>query len=86
MVAMPSSAEVSEIIAPAGSSMQMLPADGRGLPDLEGGEERPAALVDHRPRRSSPADKASASSCATLQVAAIDSPVSLIVSAGNSDQ
>ncbi len=44
----PSSAEVSEIIGPAGSDMQMIAADGRGLPDLERGEERAAALVDQR--------------------------------------
>ena len=46
IVQTPSSAAVSEIIGPAGSDMQMIAADGRGLPDLEGGEKGAAALVD----------------------------------------
>ena len=49
-------------------------ADGRGLPDLEGGQECAAALVDQRCR--DPFRRAvRASSCATVQVAAIVRPI-----------
>ena len=46
-------------------------ADGRGLPDLEGGQKRAAALVDQRRRDPFRRAGRKASSCAIVQVAAI---------------
>ena len=58
-------------------------ADGCGLPDLEGGEEGAAALVDQR--RGEPVRRAGerVELRRRVQVAAIDRPVSPIVSAGH---
>src|ERR1700754_2991714 len=81
-VAMPSSAEVSEIIGPAGSDMQMLPPTVAVFQILkEARNARQHWLISFEAIHSG--GQASASSSATLQVAAIDSPASLIVSAGH---
>src|SRR3979490_1422156 len=82
IVQMPSSAEVSEIIGPAGSDMQRLPPTVAVFQILkEARKLRQHWLISGEAIQSG--GQASASSCATLQVAAIDSPVSLIVSAGH---
>src|SRR5258708_19146541 len=82
MVQTPSSAEVSEIIGPAGSDMQMLPPTVAVFQILkEARNARQHWLISGAAIHSG--GQASASSCATVQVAAIESPVSPMVSAGH---
>src|ERR1700722_6856441 len=78
----PSSAAVSEIIGPAGSDIQRLPPTVAVFHILkEARNARQHWLI--RGAASHSGGHARASSCATVQVAAIVSPVSLIVSAGH---
>src|SRR6185295_13523696 len=82
MVQVPSSAEVSEIIGPAGSDMQMLPPTVAVFHILkEARNARQHWLISGAAIHSG--GQASASSCATVQVADIDKLVSLTVSAGH---
>src|SRR5262245_10590091 len=82
MVATPSSADVSEIMGPAGSDMQMLPPTVAVFQILnEARNARQHWLIRGDAIQSG--GQASASSCATVQVAAIESPLSLMVSAGH---
>src|SRR5882672_12742605 len=82
MVQTPSSAAVSEIIGPAGSDMQMLPPMVAVFQILkEARNARQHWLISGAAIHSG--GHASASSCATVQVADIVSPVSLTVSAGH---
>src|SRR2546430_17211311 len=82
MVATPSSADVSEIMGPAGSDMQMLPPTVAVFQILnEAKNARQHWLT--RGAASHSGGQASASSCATVQVAAIVNSVSPIVSAGH---
>src|SRR6478736_7512193 len=82
MVQTPSSAAVSEIIGPAGSDMQMLPPTVAVFQILnEARNARQHWLISGDAIHSG--GQASASSWATVQVAAIDNPVSLTVSAGH---
>src|SRR5882672_891929 len=82
IVQTPPSAEVSEIIGPAGSDMQMLPPTVAVFQILnEARNARQHWLISGAAIHSG--GQASASSCATVQVAAIVSPVSLAVSAGH---
>ena len=78
----PSSAAVSEIIGPAGNDMQRLPPTVAVFQILnEARNARQHWLI--RGAASHSGGQARASSCATVQVAAIVSPVSPIVSAGH---
>src|SRR6267142_6969833 len=78
----PSSAEVREIIGPAGSDMQMLPPTVAVFQILkEARNARQHWLISGVAIHS--AGQESASSCATVQVADIDNSLSLIVSAGH---
>src|SRR3954451_15307893 len=82
MVQTPSSADVSEIIAPAGSDMQRLPPTVAVFHILN--EARKAR--QHWPisgAASQSGGQAKQSSCATVQVAAIERWLSVIVSAGH---
>ena len=82
IVQTPSSAEVSEIIGPAGSDMQMLPPTVAVFQILkEARNARQHWLISGEAIHSG--GQASASSCATVQVAAIDKSVSPMVSAGH---
>src|ERR1700752_4759535 len=82
MVATPSSADVSEIIGPAGSDMQILPPTVAVFQILnEARNARQHWLIRGEAIHSG--GQGSASSCATVQVADIDNPASLIVSAGH---
>ena len=73
IVQTPSSAEVREIIGPAGSDMQMLPPTVAVFQILkEARNARQHWLISGEAIHSGGQD--SASSCATVQVAAIDSP------------
>src|SRR5882757_4711201 len=82
MVATPSSAEVSEIIGPAGSDMQILPPTVAVFQILkEARNARQHWLIRGEAIHSG--GQANASSCATVQVADIDSPLSPMVSAGH---
>src|SRR3984893_6965223 len=82
IVQTPSSADVSEIIGPAGSDMQRLPPTVAVFQILK--EARYARQHwSIRGAASHSGGHARASSCATVQVAAIESPASPIVSAGH---
>ena len=82
IVQTPSSAAVSEIIGPAGNDMQRLPPTVAVFQILkEARNARQHWLI--RGAASHSGGQASASSCATVQVAAIVSSVSPIVSAGH---
>src|SRR6476620_5627010 len=82
IVQMPSSAEVSEIIGPAGSDMQMLPPTVAVFQILkEARKARQHWLIRGAAIQSGGQDIAS--SCATVQVAAIESPLSLMLCAGH---
>src|SRR5579859_2200996 len=82
MVQMPSSAAVSEIIGPAGSDMQRLPPTVAVFQILnEARKARQHWLISGAASQSG--GQAIASSCAIVQVAAIDSPLALIVNAGH---
>ena len=81
MVQTPSSAAVSEIIGPAGSDMQMLPPTVAVFQILnEARKARQHWSISGAAIHSG--GQASASSCATVQVAAISSPARRRVSAG----
>src|SRR5215475_14758472 len=78
----PSSADVSEIIGPAGSDMQRLPPTVAVFQILnEARKARQHWLISGAASQSG--GQASASSCAMVQVAAIESSLSEIVSAGH---
>src|SRR5215216_5345865 len=78
MVQMPSSAEVREIIGPAGNDMQILPPTVAVFHILkEARNARQHWLISGEAIHSG--GQASASSCAIVQVAAIERPVSLMV-------
>src|SRR5207237_3513819 len=82
IVQTPSSAEVSEIIGPAGNDMQMLPPTVAVFQILkEARNARQHWLISGAAIHSG--GHASASSCATVQVADIDNSVSVTVNAGH---
>src|SRR6201995_2227854 len=82
IVQTPSSAAVSEIIGPAGSDMQRLPPTVAVFHILkEARKARQHWLIRGAAIQSG--GQAKAASCATVQDAAIVSPVSLIASAGH---
>src|SRR5579862_9572183 len=82
IVQTPSSAEVSEIIGPAGSDMQRLPPTVAVFQILkEARKARQHWLISGAASQS--VGQASASSCATVQVAAIESPAALTSSGGH---
>src|ERR1700752_5062576 len=82
MAATPSSADVNEIMGPAGNDMQMWPPTVAVFQILnEARNSRQHWLIRGAAIQSD--GQASASSCATVQVAAIESPLSLMISAGH---
>src|SRR5437868_11227343 len=82
MLAMPSSADVSEIIGPAGSDMQMLPPTVAVFQILkEARNARQHWLIRGTAIHSG--GQVSPSSCATVQVAAMERPAAPTVSAGH---
>src|SRR6202007_1486559 len=82
MVQMPSSADVSEIIGPAGSDMQTLPPTVAVFQILKDARKaRQHWLISGAANQ--PGGHASASSCAMVQVAAIVRPSALTSSGGH---
>src|ERR1700724_4744431 len=82
IVQTPSSADVSEIIGPAGNDMQRLPPTVAVFHILKDARNARQHLLI-RGAASHSGGQANASSCATVQVAAIESSVSAIVSAAH---